>query len=680
MTTPVATFTPRAPVALFETAKLSLDTVFGTLIEPILYAEVDRRNRVTSLRNTTAVIVRARVTNASDAVRTVDFRSSTLKVDTYTADVVAQPGQNWLRLDRTTQSREGSIAGYDWTATPPVRLTAPIANIGNIGRCVSWTPDSRYAAVSFNATRFRIYDAENNYATIYTSDPTTFPVQPSQVQWSPDGRYLAVSYVNMSDANPHPFLRVFDFNVKPAPVEVALPPLAGILTQPVLRLAWGGPGGRYLIMGRASAAKAIAVLDWNTGSPVYAEQLSIDLSNGVNGNVQAIAIGPDDIAASPRCRIAISHLRGTRLRVWNFNSATTVNRINNAIFAENTTRSPGPKGLAWTSDGRYLACLSGQTESVPFTVFDFDSGVSVRTPPGPLPFMPQLQACAWTPDGRYLFIGHGEATRYTYYPQALRYHLLYDYDSGSPVRILASPRLQGVGPVSDAKWSPNGEALLLAQSGFDRMYPPTGVDNIRLLDDEGENVVVNGSFEDMTGATRESFGFTAINEIPGWFVDSPDGARVFFPSERFVDARPTDGVVYLDMVAQSLDPFGDNSPQLRQNFNDLVPGATYRLALDVTASRGSLIGVRVLWNGTPVAIDGSSNLPVTKNRPILRATLQPGESANVDLARHMLVYGDQLQAQASGGGVTAVVSYILSTQEQVPFGRSSVESEEGSGE
>jgi WD40 repeat protein len=679
MVEPVATFTPRAPVSLFESAKLSLDTVFQTMIEPNLYAEIDARNRVTALRNTTAVLTRARVTNTSADPRTVEFRASTLKVGTYQVDVVAQPGENWLRLERRTTARDTGVVGYDWTQTPPVRLTAPIAQINSLGSSVSWTPDSRYVAVGFDANRFRIYDAENNYSTVFTSVPTIFPVQSNVVKWSPDGRYLAVSYNRITDENPHPFLKVFDFDIKTAPVEVTLPPLAGIIAQTLTHLDWGGPGGRYLVVGRASPTRAIAVLDWSTGSPVYAEALSIALSDGVTGAVRGVAIGPDDVTATPRCRIAIAHSRGARLRVWNFTSATTVNRINNAIFAENTSRTPGFNGLAWTSDGRYLACLSGSSQSVPFTVFDFDGVISIRTPPEQLPAMPPLAMSTWSPDGRYLFIGHGEARRYVYYPQALRYQLLYDYSSGSPVRVLSSPRLQGAGLVSGAEWSPNGDALILAQWGYDRFYPPTGVDNIRLLDGQGENLVVNGSFEDMTGATPESFGFTALNEVPGWFADTIGSTRLFFPVGRFVDARPTDGSVYLDMVAAGSLPDLVNSSQLRQNFENLIPGETYRLSADVTASRESAIGVQIVWNGSPLTIDGSASLPLTQNRPILRVTLQPGESANLDLGKHMLVYGDQLQAKASGGGVSAVVSYIRSTQEQVPSGGPPVEMDEGEG-
>jgi WD40 repeat protein len=678
MVEPVATFTPRAPVSLFESAKLSLDTVFQTMIEPNLYAEIDGRNRVTALRNTTAVLTRARVTNTSADPRTVEFRASTLKVGTYQVDVVAQPGENWLRLERVNTASDVPLAIYDWTESPPVRTTDPVASIGNLGLSVSWTPDSRYLASASVANRFRIFDAENAFATVYTSIASPAPVQPSIVRWSPSGRYLAVTYRNVTEDSSHPFLRVFDFDDKTAPVEVSIPGLSTISDREILHMEWGGPTGRYLVFGPGNGVRQIAALDWNTGSPVSASALSETLSENVSG-LRGIAISPDDPLATPRCRIAIASSRTPRLRVWSFTGATTISRVNNAVLAENTAQIVGDRGLAWSADGRYLASLSGESTSVPFTVFDFSAGVTVRTPPQPLPALPPLRNVTWSPDGRYLFIGHLEATRYSYYPQQLRYQLLYDYSSGSPVRIFNSPRLQGSGRMTDARWSPDGAFLAVSQFGWDPFYPPTGVDNVRLIDDEGTDFVVNGSFEDMTGATAEPFGFVATNTVPGWFSDQPGNTTLFFPTGRFVDARPTDGSVYLDLVARSTAiPIG-NSAQLRQNFNDLVAGETYRLSADVTASRESAVGVQIVWNGNPLTIDGSASLPLTQNRPILRVTLQPGESANLDLGKHMLVYGDQLQAKASGGGVSAVVSYIRSTQEQVPSGGPPVEMDEGEG-
>lgn len=141
-------------------------------------------------------------------------------------------------------------------------------------------------------------------------------------------------------------------------------------------------------------------------------------------------------------------------------------------------------------------------------------------------------------------------------------------------------------------------------------------------------------------------------------------ARVFLANRRFVNAFATDGSVYLDVVADGLGVVADDS-RLRQNLEGLEEGETYRLSVDVTASLDSDIGLRLLWNGTPVSIEGQTTLPVIEDFTLLPVTVPPGTTLRVPLARHMLAYGDVLQAQASGAGVDCVVSYILSTQESV---------------
>lgn len=657
MSVEVAVFTPRPPVNLFESATLQVGTDFQNLIQPTLYAQVDGRGQVQDLRNTTAIVTRAQLSNSGGTERLVTFQVRSSRRVTYTAEVTATAGQNWLRIDRSTRPRGVAAFGYDWTDMPPTRLAAEPADLASNARSLSWTPDSQYLAMSFDSTSFRIYDATDGFSTVYTSPAAPSPVQPFQVAWSPTGRYLAVTYENAEGLD-QPFLRVFDFDVFAAPVEVPIPDNLIRVSRTPNDIVWGGPSGRYLFIGNAGPTR-VAVYDWNTGSPVFASALSTTLSTGVVGNVIGIAPNADG------SRIAVSCSGGPRLLVFTFPSAITASRIVNDIFADNSQVLPGTRGVAWSANSRYLVHLSSPSSTVPFTVYDFNSGVALLPFPAALPALPRFRGVSWSPDGRYICFGHSEAARYTYYAIPLPYVLLYDLDSGTPVRVTVSPRVQGFGAVLGTGWSPDGGTLMLAGWAYDRFYPATGVDNVRLLDPSGNNVVVNGSFEDTTGMTRTGFGFAAVGEIVGWFSDGDPDAQLFFPAQRFVDAFATDGSVYLDPVANNSFLLAPNSARLRQNLAALTEGATYRLSLDVTSSLNSDIGIRVLWNGSPVNIGGETVLPIVEDFALASVPVPANSTVDAPLTKHMLAYGDTLQVRASGGGVDAVVSYVLNTQEAV---------------
>jgi WD40 repeat protein len=394
MAVEVAVFTPKPPVNLFESARRQVGTTFETLIQPTLYAEVDNLGQVQRLRNTTAVLTAMRLHNSSASARTVDFQVRSSRRVTYQAEVTAVAGENWIRLDRTTRIRGVSVFGWDWTQSPPVRLSETISPLSPIATSCSWRQDSRYLAVCFNAQGMRVYDAQNSYAIVYEEDNTSTSYGAASAIWSSDGRYLAVRYINVVDPSTTPYLRVFDFDDIGGPVEVTLPDLSAVLTESPAHMSWVG---RFLAVGRATAAQPVLVLDWNSGSPVYDATLSAALSDDTaNLPIRGVAFSPDG------ARFAVSYFARDRLRVYNI-SGTTATRINDPIFAANTQRFSGLP-LAWSADSRYLTCLSGPDTSVPFTVYDFDSGVSLRPAPPSLPLLPGLAGAAWSPDGRYLCI------------------------------------------------------------------------------------------------------------------------------------------------------------------------------------------------------------------------------------------------------------------------------------
>lgn len=663
----IATFTNRAPVTLFEVARASVGTTFTTLYTPTLYAEVDALGRVEQLRTSTAVLTALSLANTSSDPRKVTFNVRSAGRVTYAADVVAQPGQNWVRIDRTIRPSGPSSFGYDWTDTPPVRLAQAPAGLGAFGRDVAWHPAGRYVAAVSSTNGGFVYDSEDGFSVVATLSPPLSPAQVVGCVWSPDGRYLAiaVSRQNLEVAGNEPAVRVFDFDAGiGSPVEVALPGVMSLVTSAFLRgLAWGGPDGRYLVVSGAGTT-GFVVWDWGAGSPVHSASLSDALSQAIVGAGRAIAFSPDP--SNPM--LAALHTSGDRLTVFEWPTATTVAKVENAIFSVNTPQTPESfRGLAWSSDGRYLTCLTGPG-AVPFTVYDFEGGISLRPEPAPLPSLPPLFAAAWSADGRYLVIGHAGAERFALYPVALPYLLLYDYDSGAPVRVTQNPALQGFGGVYGIDFSPDNSTLLIVGINRDANYPPTGLDNFRLLDSENVNLMVNGSFENTTGMEPADFGFTAPGEILGWFTDQEprDTVTLFFPNRRFADAFATQGSVYLYPIARGLPGVTADDPKLRQNFDTLTEGQTYRLLFDVTASLNAMTGVRVFWNGTPVEVEGSTNFPVAKDSLLLSVTVPPESSLVVPLGRHMLSYGDNLQVKADGGGVSCSVSFVLSTQDSVP--------------
>lgn len=659
MAVEVATFTPRAPVSLFESQRLTLDTVFKSVIRPNLFVEINTTGEVARLRRTTAVLTALAVSNTSASARTVDVQVVSSRQITYQANVTAQAGQNWVRINRILRPTGVPILGYDWSQTPPVRLVDEPVDTSTIVTSLAWTSTSAYLAATQDSPLFNIYDANNAFAIVYTSGSVPSPVRVLNCVWSPDDRYLAVTYRFVSGTT-HPYLKVFDFDSGiTTPVEVPLPSVTTSIIRTPSAIAWGGPGGRYLVASNVGTARFVA-WDWNSGSPVLSA-LGSTLSAATSGVAGPVAFNTS--VGSPR--VAVGHSGGARLSVFDFPTATTLSKIDLQIFATNTQRTIPVDGLSWSADNRYLAVLSADTDTTPFTVYDFNSGVVLRNPPDAITApMPELTSLDWSQDGRYLVIGHAESERYTYYPDPLTYLLLYDYDTGSPVRITASPALQATGQIAQVRFSPDGNTLMVAGWRLDRFYPPTGVDNVRLLDGAGANRILNGSFEDTTGLTAESFGFSAIGAIPNWFVDGDADTRIFLPTNAFVNTYATDGRIYLDPVVDAIGtPPQSTDVRLRQNISGLTAGQTYTLLVDVTSVPESSLGIQITWNGSAVSFEGETVLSLTKDIPVMSVLVPPGETVQVPLEKHMLSYGEILQIKASGSGVDAAVSYILSTQE-----------------
>lgn len=646
MTDNVAVFTNRPPVNLFEQARIAVGTTFQPLITPPLYAAVDAQDIVQTVRNSAAVITSARLTNTGAQPVQVDFNIRSSLRTTYETTVTAQAGENWVRIDRANGPTPGlSLFGYDWESVPPVQLADVFEPPAAVGYGCRFTSDSRYLAFTVNSNRVRVYDFDNAFDVVFSFDFTS-PAITTDVAWSTDDRYLAVG-LRVADVAGENFLAVFDLDDIQDPQQVTLPSFP---TARVDSIAWGGPSGRYMVVANRGSQR-ILVYDWNTGSPVVASfpALSVD---GI----------PVSVAWSPDGRyLAVKHTAGDNLTVFDWNTGTPV-KVQSALLAANTNSAVGAYSVAWSPDSRYLA-TSDAANGRAFIVFDFQGGVTTLPQPEPLPTTPRFITVAWSADGRYLLAGHTTPALYQTYSVFPPFLVVYDLDTGTPQRV-TSPSFQGYGAVNAAAWSPDNKYLIVAGFPQTRQYPLLGFDNIR-LDSEGQNLLINGSFEDTTGMTRTDFGYRTINTLPGWFNDAATDERIDIVDKRILNTFATDGSNYLNVIGGTLDPLEQNNVKLRQNLAGLVEGQAYTLSFDVKLGIDNFTSqkVSVLWNGSPVEIDGETVFPIVEDRDVLSIAVPAGESVQVPLDRSVVKQGEQLQVRASGAGVACVVSYVLSTDE-----------------
>jgi len=110
----------------------------------------------------------------------------------------------------------------------------------------------------------------------------------------------------------------------------------------------------------------------------------------------------------------------------------------------------------------------------------------------------------------------------------------------------------------------------------------------------GTDLIVNGSFEDLTGlptGIRDWGTFSETGIIPGWRDENGKRVEIHKDTQNGVSAK--DGTYYFD-----LDGAGANA-SLVQTIASVETGATYRLTFSIADADGATAddGVRVLWGG-----------------------------------------------------------------------------------
>jgi Ca2+-binding RTX toxin-like protein len=169
-----------------------------------------------------------------------------------------------------------------------------------------------------------------------------------------------------------------------------------------------------------------------------------------------------------------------------------------------------------------------------------------------------------------------------------------------------------------------GDDTLIGGVGDDTIFGETGNDSVEggagddtLFGDlpsegtpVGENLIANGSFEDVTGLTPTAYGFVGAGAIPDW--TDAEGAEIDVHNDGRAQVDPTDGDNWLDLEASP----GNN--RIGQDVAGVQVGTSYLLSFDAgDAFRQSTSAVEdnivnVYWGGELIATIDPVNGEMTR--------------------------------------------------------------------
>jgi hypothetical protein len=120
-----------------------------------------------------------------------------------------------------------------------------------------------------------------------------------------------------------------------------------------------------------------------------------------------------------------------------------------------------------------------------------------------------------------------------------------------------------------------------------------------VIGEVNQNLIINGSFEDVTGLTQTFYGFSGEGEVPYW-TDSK-GLTIDIHNDQRDGVKPTDGTNWADLGGTN----SDN--RIGQNVAGVVSGQVYKLEFDAGDIRTAEDGkagdnlVTVYWGGEVIA-------------------------------------------------------------------------------
>jgi len=151
----------------------------------------------------------------------------------------------------------------------------------------------------------------------------------------------------------------------------------------------------------------------------------------------------------------------------------------------------------------------------------------------------------------------------------------------------------------------NGEDIVIGGSGDDVVNGNAG-DDILFGDGantpaDAPNLIVNGSFEDVSGLTQTTFGYLGVGSVSGWTTDDPTHEIDIHGNNRG-GVVPADGHYWADLEATP------GNIVLGQDVAGVTDGDNYVL----TFSAGDRITddntFKVMWNGETVDVKGDAIL------------------------------------------------------------------------
>ncbi|MEV5541499.1 hypothetical protein AB0L13_32100 [Saccharopolyspora shandongensis] len=303
----------------------------------------------------------------------------------------------------------------------PLRLVQPPSGfiiesvrsvVRNQNRLILTTVESR--ADSRLAERVRLWDISDPARPSPVGEPLAFTGSVSSAEWSPDGNVLAT----VEDES----FQLWDMSDPAHPVAL---PQAPEFTDGIDSVSWS-PNEHVL-----ATAEGLQVRLWDVTDRAHPVLLSRPLPARASDAVTWSPDGRTLVTEGPAEGVSTGGVR-----LWN---------IPATVFAAGDATS-----VQWSSDGKTLVTRSryGQVR-----LWDV-SGRSLRVPRGQHLTDSEVNSVAWSPNRPFLATGENGIWRL--------------WDVSDPARPLPlAERSQGSGATNSMKWSPDGNTLALAESGFE---------------------------------------------------------------------------------------------------------------------------------------------------------------------------------------------------------------------
>jgi len=247
-------------------------------------------------------------------------------------------------------------------------------------------------------------------------------------------------------------------------------------------------------------------------------------------------------------------------------------------------------------------------------------------------------------------------------PERLDVLEFWEWNGGTPQRI-TEIAAEVRGASGTGAWSPDDNTFATTSAGgFSSIL--TGVDNVRLLQGDGTNVVTNGSFEDVTGMTEIEGGYEQTGGCPGW-TDAEAGRYTQIFTGSLTNIEPTDGIRWVSASGRSpSDVLAAERLDLSQDIAGLTPGETLTLSYDILPNPGTPWAIQIFWGGELVEFgdDGGTVAALTDQIFHENVVVPANSDRKAPLARMVLAANEGLAVEASAPGLVISASRVIKTE------------------